>query len=309
MTGRATTPRARLRHAAGRAHWRFRLATSGLRLRPTFLILGAQKAGTTSLHRYLTEHPAVLRASPKEVRYFSTNYARGERWYRAQFPLVTRRAPTRLRTGAQPAIGEASPQYLFHPFAPERVQAYDPGMKLIAILRDPVERAYSQYQMQLRWGYEHGTFEEALDREEAELEAELATLSSDPASYSTLANRISYVARGRYAEQLERWLAIFPREQLLLVLSEELFGRPEDVMTSVCAFLDIPERRAKEYPRLAGGGGVFEYGSMAPETRERLARAFVEPNRRLEELLGIGLAWTKPAVADTVVEPAPLQPA
>ena len=209
----------RLRTGAGRAHWGFRLATARLRLRPTFLILGAQKAGTTSLHRYLTEHPAVLRASPKEVRYFSTNYARGEGWYRAQFPLRSRRVASRVRAGAWPAVGEASPQYLFHPLAPQRVHAFDPALKLIAILRDPVDRAYSQYQMQLRWGYEHSTFEESLDREEAELEGELAKLYGDPPVYSTLVNRISYVARGRYAEQLERWLALFPREQLLVLLS------------------------------------------------------------------------------------------
>ena len=301
----------RLRTGAGRAHWVFRLATARLRLRPTFLILGAQKAGTTSLHRYLTEHPAVLRASPKEVRYFSTNYARGEGWYRAQFPLRSRRVASRVRAGAWPAVGEASPQYLFHPLAPQRVHAFDPALKLIAILRDPVDRAYSQYQMQLRWGYEHSTFEESLDREEAELEGELAKLYGDPPVYSTLVNRISYVARGRYAEQLERWLALFPREQLLVLLSEELFAQPAEAVASVCRFLRIPERRAMSYPHLAGGGGVFEYQPLHPATRERLARAFVEPNRRLEELLGRELPWTQPAhtAAAPAPEPAAPQPA
>jgi hypothetical protein len=266
-----------------------------MRLRPSFLVLGAQKSGTTSLHRYLAEHPAVLRASPKEVRYFSRTYDRGEDWYRAQFPLGVTRIATRMRVGAWPAVGEASPQYLFHPIAPERVHAFDPAMKLIAVLRDPVDRAYSQYQMQLRWGYEHTSFEEALDREEAELERELAKLYNDPPVYSTLGNRISYVARGRYAEQLERWLRLFPREQLLVLLTEELSADPEDVMARVAGFLEIPEWRAESYPLLGGGGGVFEYRPMDPATRERLARAFVEPNRRLEELLGRELRWTAPA--------------
>ena len=241
----------------------FRRATSRLRLRPTFLVLGAQKAGTTSLHRYLSEDPAVLRASPKEVRYFSRTYDRGDRWYRAQFPLRARRVLGRLQVGVWPAVGEASPQYLFHPLAPARVHAFDPLMKLIAVLRDPVDRAYSQYQMQLRWGYEHGSFEDALALEEAELDAELAKFYDDPPVYTTLVNRISYVARGRYAEQLERWLEFFPREQLLVLVSEELVTEPEEAMSSVARFLGIPER-AGSYPHLGGGGGVFEYDAMDP---------------------------------------------
>lgn len=274
-----------------------------MRLRPTFLVLGAQKSGTTSLHRYLSEHPAVLRASPKEVRYFSRTYDRGESWYRAQFPLRTRRIVSRLRVGVWPAVGEASPQYLFHPQAPERAHAFNPDMKLIAVLRDPVDRAYSQYQMQLRWGYEHGSFEDSLAQEEAELETELAKLYDDPPVYSTLVNRISYVARGRYADQLERWLALFPREQLLVLLTEELSTDPAEVMSRVCRFLGIPERRTTSYPLLGGGGGVFEYPPMAAMTRQRLARTFVAPNRRLEGLLGRELQWTRPEV---VMEPPTL---
>ena len=292
-----TRRRDRLRWEAGRAHWIFRQATSRLRLRPTFLVLGAQKSGTTSLHRYLAEHPAVLRASPKEVRYFSRVYDRGDNWYRAQFPLRARRFSRRMQVGVWPAVGEASPQYLFHPFAPARVHAFDPHMKLIAVLRDPVDRAYSQYQMQLRWGFESGSFEEALDREEAELDAELAKFQDDPPVYSTLVNRISYVARGRYAEQLERWLELFPREQLLVFLSDDLSEDPERAMSRVARFLEIPERRAESYPRLGGGGGVFEYPPMDPSTRERLAGAFVTPNRRLAELLDRELPWTQPVTA------------
>ena len=304
MTKQAQTSLSgRMRQEAGRAHWIFRRATSRLRLRPTFLVLGAQKSGTTSLHRYLAEHPAVLRASPKEVRYFSRVYDRGDGWYRAQFPLRARRLSRRAQVGVWPAVGEASPQYLFHPLAPARVHAFDPGMKLIAVLRDPVDRAYSQYQMQLRWGFEPGSFEDALDREEAELDAELAKFQDDPPVYSTLVNRISYVARGRYAEQLERWLTYFPREQLLVLLSDDLADDPGSAMLRVAHFLEIPERRAKSYPRLGGGGGVFEYQPMDPSTRERLAWAFVTPNRQLAKLLDRELPWTRPTL------PLPRQPA
>ena len=155
-----------IRLAAGRASWRFRLATAAHRLQPTFLIIGAQKSGTTSLHRYLSKNPAVLLASPKEVRYFHRNHERGDRWYRAQFPLRAHARLTEFTVGSKPAIGEASPIYLFDPRAPGRVHAFDPSMKLIALLRDPVDRAYSHFHMQLRWGYETVSFEEHPNRHE-----------------------------------------------------------------------------------------------------------------------------------------------
>jgi hypothetical protein len=257
-------------------------------LRPNYLLIGAQKAGTTSLHGYLAAHPAVLTASIKEVQYFSKYYARGEDWYLSYFPLAARARLARLRTGATPAVGEASATYLFDPRTPERVRRFDPAMKLIVALRDPVDRAYSHYQMEHRWGRETLTFEEALDREDAELGEELERVAADPAAEAGL--ECSYVARGRYAEQLDRWLEHFPREQLLVMTSDELLAEPAAAMTRVAAFLGIPEWHAPSYPLR----GVREYSTMPAETRERLARTFEPHNRRLEELLGRELRWTRP---------------
>ena len=286
----------RMRQEAGRAHWIFRRATSRLRLRPTFLVLGAQKSGTTSLHRYLAEHPAVLRASPKEVRYFSRVYDRGDGWYRAQFPLRARRLSRRAQVGVWPAVGEASPQYLFHPLAPARVHAFDPGMKLIAVLRDPVDRAYSQYQMQLRWGFEPGSFEDALDREEAELDAELAKFQDDPPVYSTLVNRISYVARGRYAEQLERWLTFFPREQLLVLLSDDLADDPGPR----CCASPTSSRFPSVAPRATHASvEAVASSSTSPWTRRHASDSpgrSSTPNRQLAKLLDRELPWTRPTL-------------
>ena len=268
---------------------RARLATASRRLRPNYLVIGAQKGGTTSLHGYLAAHPAVLTASIKEVQYFNKYYARGEDWYLAYFPLAARGRLTRMRTGATPAVGEASATYLFDPRTPERVHRFDPTMKLIVALRDPVDRAYSHYQMEHRWGREALPFEEALDREAAELDAELERVLADPTSESGL--ECSYVARGRYAEQLDRWLEYFPREQLLVVTSDELLDEPAAVMTRVAGFLSIPEWHAPSYTLR----GVREYSTMPPATRERLAQIFEPHNRRLEELLGRELSWTRPA--------------
>lgn len=266
-----------------------RRLTAPLRARPTFLVIGAQKAGTTPLHRYLVEHPAVLCAEPKEVHFFDNAYDRGSAWYPAHFPARSEVREIRRTLGAA-AVGEVTPAYLFHPRAAQRVHAFDPGLRLLAVLRDPVDRAYSQYQMQVRRRGETLSFEEALALEEMELPAELHRARDDPSYISPSGFRRSYVARGLYAAQLERWLELFPRERVLVLSSEELLTEPDAAMATIASFLGVPEWKAPRYPRRSTGS----YEPMADETRERLARTFEQHNRRLEELLSRRLDWTRP---------------
>jgi Sulfotransferase domain len=279
----------RLEKTAARGRWLSRRATARARLRPNFLVVGAQKAGTTSLHRYLAEHPAVLPASVKEVRYFNRFYTNGEAWYLAHFPLALRGAAVRRRLGVRPAVGESSAVYLFDPRVPARVHTFDPAMKLVVLLRDPVERAYSHYQMEVRWGRETLPFDEALDREEAELPGLIARALADPLDTSDVGFPRSYVGRGRYAEQLDRWLELFPREQLLVETSDDLLERPREVMQRVAAHLVIPAHDAQSYPL----EGVRPYPPLDDALRDRLESAFACDNRRLEELLGRDLGWAR----------------
>jgi hypothetical protein len=160
-------------------------------------------------------------------------------------------------------------------------------MKLVTVLRDPIERAYSHFQMELRWGRETGTFEDALAREEVELPRDLALIREDQTSEPPSGFARSYVGRGLYADQLERWLAYFDPPQLLVVMSDDLADAPAETMTRVAAFLGIPAPRAAQYPRR----GVQEYAAMAPETRDRLTHLFAPHDRRLAELLGRELPW------------------
>ena len=266
-----------------------RRATAWARLRPTYLVIGAQRSGSTSLHDYLAANPAVLTSVVKEVHYFHRYYEKGPYWYRSRFPLVLRRRWVRRRTGTVPPIGEATPDYLFDPRAPARVHAFDSRMRLIAVLRDPVERAFSHWRMEVRHGLEALSFEDALDREEEELDAGLERLSRTEGYVDEAFSR-SYTARGRYAEQLERWLELFPEEQLLVLSSEELLADPASTLEHVWTFLGVPAWRS-DVPRLRG---AQDEASMAPATRERLARAFEPHNRRLEELVGRRFAWTRP---------------
>jgi Sulfotransferase domain len=261
--------RAVLRNAV----WTFGRLTAGARPLPDFLILGAQKAGTTALYAYLREHPEVTGPAWKEVSFFDRHYVRGLRWYRGNFPLRGRRAA---------AVGEASPSYLFHPLAPERVRAALPDVRLVALLRNPVERAHSQYQHEVALGRESLPFDDALAAEQARLAGEVERLTSDPGYFSHAWWDHTYAARGLYAEQLERWLTLFPREQLLVLFTDELAADPAGSYKRVLDFLGVGGHELDSYPRIF----EREYAPMEPATRERLAASFAAPNRRLEQLLG-----------------------
>lgn len=278
-----------------RARWAFRRGLAPLRLRPTFLVIGAQKSGTTSLYRYLDDHPAVVCASQKEVHYFDLYPERSTSWYLTHYPLRTRALAIRRRHGVWPPVGELTPEYLFNPRVPERVQAFDPSLRLIAVLRDPVDRAYSQYQMQVRKYGETRPFEEVLAFEDEHVRAELEKVRRDPGYVWSKQFRQSYVSRGRYAEQLERWLALFPREQLLVLTSEEMWAAPDESMITVTRFIGAPDWRRPTYPRQSFG----THEPMATRTREQLARIFEPENRRLEALLGRTLDWTRPTTLAT----------
>ena len=257
--------------------WAYGWATSPFRPLPDFLVLGAQKAGTTALYAYLRRHPQITGPSWKEVSFFDRHWARGEAWYRGQFPL---RRKGRL-------AGEASPSYVFHPLAPERVFSLVPDVRLIVLLREPGERAYSHYQHQVALGREPLSFEDALAAEDERLRGEVERLSVDPKAFSFAWWNHTYAARGLYAEQLERWFELFPREQVLPLTTDELGARPAETYAAVLSFLGAPAHALDSYPR------VFDrdYPPMREETRAALTARFAEPNRRLERLLGRSLGW------------------
>jgi hypothetical protein len=261
--------------------------TVPLRPLPDFLIIGAQKAGTTALFGYLRWHPQVTGPSFKEVSFFDRHYARGEAWYRAHLPARPRHWLVKRRHGRWPSVGEASPSYLFHPLAAERVAELIPEARLIAILRNPVDRAFSHYQHEVALGREPLSFEEALDEEEHRMRGEEERMLRDRSYFSHSWWNYTYVARGRYAEQLERWFAAFSREQLLVLLSEELLEQPAETYARVTDFLGVDRHGLGSYPRIFSR----DYEQMSPATRDRLEREFAEPNRRLGELLARELPW------------------
>ncbi len=263
--------------------------TSGARLLPDFLIIGAQRAGTTSLYKYLAQHPAVGPVVlTKGAHYFDTNYQEGLDWYRAFFPTRWRAARIERRLGTRMITGEGSPYYVFHPLVPRRVAETLPDVKLLLMLRDPVERAYSHYQHELARGFETLPFEEAIDREPERLAGERDRMIADPTYNSFEYQHHSYLARGRYIEQILAWRELFPPEQLLILKMEEFFSQPDAGLARVLAFLGLPSWRPPAFERY----NARRYTQMGDEIRRRLVEHFAVPNRELEAYLGAELGWS-----------------
>ncbi len=277
-----------LRRRARALREAFRRATAGLRSLPDFIIVGAQRAGTTSLYRYLAGHPAILPASRKEVHYFDVNFDAGLDWYRAHFPLGARVHGRRLVGGASFRTGEASPYYMFHPHAARRIAAALPRVKLVVLLRNPIDRAYSQYHHEVGHGHETVSFGEAIDREPERLAAELPRLLADERVYSFAHHHHTYVTRGLYAEQLRALArAGFGADRLLVLPSEEFFADAERQFRRLLDFLELPGWRPPAFERFH----VLHYDGMAPAMRDRLRERYTAPNQELYDLLGRDLGW------------------
>ena len=241
---------------------------------PDFLILGAMKAGTTSLHECLSSHPQVMPPVTKEVHYFTQHYQRGMRWYLEQL-----NAPAAL--SARLLCGEASPYYLFHPAVPARVAADCPDARLIVMLRDPVTRAISHFHHSRRLGFEPLDLEEALAREQERLAGQADAPPAGRIARDASHRHHSYQARGHYAEQLQEWLQHFQAEQILLIQSEQLFQDPYTQVGRVCDFLRIAGRPQRAIADL----NSIDYDAAPPGVVASLARHFEPWNQRLAELL------------------------
>jgi len=254
-----------------------------MRRRPAFLIIGAQKSGTTSLLNYLRHHPNSGAPRTKELKYFDVQWNKGVRWYAAHFPFEP---TTRWRERARGPIlaCEKSPSYLFYPASPARCHALVPDAKLIALVREPVDRAVSHYQHNHRRGREPLTFEQALEREHAHIDEEFARHDRPEGSTDPRLMQWSYLARGRYAEQLERWFAVYPRDRFLILRAEDLFREPAKTFTRVREFLGLPEWSPPSFETFNPGG---KYDPITPETRARVREYFAPHNARLRDLVGI----------------------
>jgi hypothetical protein len=280
-----------LRERAKEGLVRYGERTSDRRALPDFLIIGTKRGGTTSMWNYLIRHPLVPRLFPawntKTSHYFEENWHRGEQWYRSHFPTDRRREALARRHGAPPKVGEAAPLYMFHPLVPARVHASMPEVRLIALLRDPVERAYSHWKERRTEGKEALGFAEALAAEPERTAGERDRLIADPHLFSEAYDWYTYRARGRYLEHLEPWLQRFPRERILVLPSETFYRDPAGTYAEVLRFLDLPRHDL-------GGYAVFndrKSSPMEPGIREELTEYYRPYNAALARRLGMTFDW------------------
>lgn len=263
--------------------------TSPLRGLPDYLIIGAKRCGTTSMSTYLQSHPGVAPLFPraqhvKGVHYFDRQFSRGPAWYRSFFPVGSRRPRARRQLA-----GEASPYYLVHPYAAARAAQVVPHARILLQVREPAGRAWSQYRDEVKVGNETLPFAQALAAEPARMAPERARMAADEHYYSPVHEHLSYLEQSRYADALARWLEHFPREQVLVVRSEDLFERPEPTFRTVTDFLGLE-------PFVPPQGFRQHNASPAPSdgpdpALTALRTSFAPANEALAALLGWSASW------------------
>lgn len=282
-----------VRDSADRLTRQFGLVTSGRRTLPDYLIIGTKRGGTTSLYNYMLRHPGVMRMFPASRDVKSTDYffhrGRSESWYRSHFPTETERGRLSEELGYAPVCGEASPYYCWDPRTASFVREVAPEVKAILLVRDPVKRAWSHYQERVQNGVEPLSFDDALRAEDDRLAGERERMEADPGYFSTAFDWYSYRTRGEYLSQIQNWCAHFPREQLLVLRAEDLYGDTQVTFDQVCTFLGLPTVEMATQKKF---NATWRTTDDTPEAaRDRLTEHFEEHNARLEEFLGRRLFW------------------
>lgn len=271
----------RLRHTVRGARAAVRARRSGAGALPDFLVIGGMRCGTTSLFAYLADHPQVEPAIGKELQYFSVFYDKGERWYRSHFPTPRNHGQT----------FEASPYYLYYPLTASRVAASLPHARFIALLRDPVERAFSHYTHSVERGVEKLSFRDAVAAEPARLEPFGSGDLTSRAAHFALRS-YSYVSRGRYAEQLARWYDHFAPEQVLVIKSESLYADPQATYARCLEFLGLPVHQPTEFAvHTRPKPSMADQRRAAEPTMRELRRSFAPLNEQVGQLLGWDETW------------------
>ena len=243
---------------------------------PNFIIIGSQKSGTTSLASYISQHSQVLPAIKKETHFWSFKFHQGIDWYLAHFPPIPK---------SQNLItGEATPSYLVTDKAPERIYRLLPNIKLLVILINPVDRAFSQYHHWQRLNWEDRSFEVAINQELEILKTTPKQPQGDRKYWRLSGN---YIGRGVYIEFIQKWMAVFSREQFLILRGEGLYQTPDNTMKQVFDFLGLPEHKLAKYKKLNSGS----YTPISDLLRQRLSEYFQPHNYRLEEYLGMKFNW------------------
>ncbi|WP_428327287.1 sulfotransferase domain-containing protein [Nitrosopumilus sp.] len=261
----------------------FRYISSPFRLLPNFIIIGAVRSGTTSLYYDICEHSCVLPADYDEIGFFDSNYELGINWYKSMFPTKIESKKIELKTGIC-ITGEDTPFYFWDTDASKRIKNEIPKIKLIILLRNPIDRAYSNYNLGKRSGNESLSFEDAI-KKEIELLKKNNDFESD--KIEKFRRNRSYIAKGLYHNQIRKWLALFSKDQILILNTEDLEENPHQALKKVFGFLGLPNEEIKNIQHRK----VANYEKMNVETRQFLSNLFKPYNEKLFRLLEKEFDW------------------
>ena len=275
----------RLKQFARKSAFLFQRLSSRIRTLPDFIVIGAQKSGTSSLSAYLEQHPDIAGVFAKEIHYFDggvspavDNFSNGQQWYRANFPI-------RAMGNASTKVFEATPMYLYHPLAPERIHQLLPQIKLLVLLRNPTDRAISHYHHSRSRGWEKLPILEAMHAEESRIVA-----LSQSADFAGGAFRyFSYKSRGNYIEQIRRYRKYFRDDQMLILKSEELFSNPAAALPAIFEFVGV--RPNYTVADLAARNVSENKDTVPAEVYVYLKDFFRPHNQALYDLIGRDFGW------------------
>jgi hypothetical protein len=289
---------------------------------PTYLILGAAKAGTTSLHWYLSQHPEIFMSVPKEPAFFRLEYERGTAYYEAQYFKGW---------SGEKEVGEAAQRNLFLPYVPKRIAETLPDAKLIVMVRNPVERAFSHYCYDYQRGAYEMSFEEAIKKDLNRLD--VGPFFNKPDEYAHAIDKHMRISEyptvldsSYYYEQIERYLQFYNRERMLIILFEDFISNTQESIDEVLNFLEVPSmpiedlspqnrqiskvahtffrmfgsipgidlfpRTWRDYvKRFIKSKSVVNKPQMSDQTREWLVEHYQPHNRKLENITGWDLSF------------------
>lgn len=263
------------------------MLTADARMLPDFIVVGAQRSGTTTLFRVLNQHPQIVRpTASKGIGYFEVNYGKGWRWYRSHFPL---RWLADRKVGGRARTYESSGYYLFHPLAAERIARDLPEVRIVVMVRDPVERAYSAHRHESQRGYESEDFETALGLEPARLAGEEERIRADPGTDRYEHRHHGYLARSRYAEQVQRFIDALGEHRVCIVDADRFFATPAEELARLFGWLGLDPWLPAEVEQW----NAQPREPMPRELRERLAAGFADADAALAKQMGRRPSWVE----------------
>jgi hypothetical protein len=260
--------------------------TASSRVLPDFFVIGVVRSGTTSLFHYLGQHPCIESSEYDEIGYFDDNYHLGINWYKSLFTTKSIKEKI-VKENGKFLTYDVTPFYIYNPLVIRRILKDFPDAKLIVNLRNPIDRAYSNYIVALQDGDTNLSFEDFIQPEIELIKNPKIDLHDESFLVDTYYEKI--LARGLYAEQLKMWYKHFPKKQILVVSSEELARETNDSLRKIFKFLELPDIKIRDISRK----NKREYPEMKNETREVLIEFFKPYNKELSNLLEREFNWDR----------------